>query len=565
MLNIASFITPLAVKPDPNGAAANLVNAEHNWESERQNKTRMAEEGRHNQQLESQATAELGQRKQEHTDLMGEHERELHTKLTEWAMGVLDKEGMDKAREIAGPVLDAAGIGVDFGGGAGQAPGAPPVTTGATVTGRTPLATGGDDDGFAKLQAVQAANAAMEAAPQTEGSGGGIPLGTPQLGQGEEQGISSPSPKIPGEASPGISLSTPKLGSNYAPRPGESLSSYVARQAPGVSMATPGKTRMSPNGYQEAVPGKAKKEAPPTEAELDQEATEGPVEADAVEATRAIEGEAPAWRIYNKRTGETYGTIDPAKVQAINQERAYKGAVAYSKGTPEPGKAVVQEFTRGARDEADLDTRMKYAEAELNRQNKTQNALANHKGAGGPGNPFGSKVGQATTDNIRQYVQNAVTNSGAPKLNAAANDGSRVAELAGSPIALEQKTAAGQMLKSLFGAAASEGERAFVFGSEGEFTRLQQLANNWLNGGQMPPTFQAALQHAARKMQELAAARATEIARQAGNEAMDSPALGGLYGPLTPEQRAAVLAPIVNIGRVGTAPSTEDKARSMGF
>jgi hypothetical protein len=185
-------------------------------------------------------------------------------------------------------------------------------------------------------------------------------------------------------------------------------------------------------------------------------------------------------------------------VDALNQKRAYEGAVAFSKGTQGEGKPIVQEFTRGARNEADLDARMGFAEQELNRQNKTANVMANHK-PGGPGGGLNPKLTGALTDDQEQHIKNALTSAGVPKLQQAGNDGEKVAGLAESKDPLQDKVAAGQMLKSLFGAAASEGERAFVFGSEGEMVRLQQMANNWLNGGEMPPQFAAAIRAASRK------------------------------------------------------------------
>ena len=330
--------------------------------------------------------------------------------------------------------------------------------------------------------------------------------------------------------------------SSTGPTPGESFSTYVARNT-------------------------SKK---PVEKAVEAQATEGPEAAASDEAKATVAQTPHPWKIVDKATGRVLGVIDPQKVDALNQERASERAAAYVSGTPDNRKGIIEGMTSAARTPEEVETGMKHGEFTFGQLEKTDRTVKNHKGGGGAGgDQFSSKLASTANDDMLQYVSKAVTNSGAPKLNQAANDGAKVADLAGSPIALEQKVAAGQMLKSLFGAAASEGERAYVFGSEGEFTRLQQLANNWLNGGQMPEGFQEALRHAASRMQELAAKKAAAISDKAAEDALNSPLLGGRLGKLTPEQRAAVKAPLVNVGRVetdeGKAGSANEEASKLGF
>lgn len=493
MLNIASFLTPLAARPDPNGAVANALHARGLEYNKTQEQNQLAESTRHSKAEEGFQQGHLDLAKQEHADTMSEHERELHTKLTEWAMGVLDKEGLDKAKEIAGPVLDAAGIGVDFGGSSGQS---------QTVTQNKPADAAAvapqDEDGFAKLQAVQAANAAKEGVPEA-----------------------------PGEAA------------SFAPRPGESLSAYVAR----------GKSQV------------AKEEPAPTAEELDKEATEGPAKAATDEVVSDAEGQ-PKWRLFNKRTGETYGLIDPAKVDAINQKRAASRGEAYEKGlsgtTPQE---IGAGFMGGARNESDLETRYGHAEHFITQNEKTKRAALVGKGGG-----LNPKLTGQLTDDQENHIKAALTSAGVPKLQQASNDGEKVAALATSKDPLQDKLAAGQMLKSLFGAAASEGERAFVFGSEGEFVRLQQMANNWLNGGEMPPQFAAAIRAAASKMAQLARIKAHDVTARTIHNVENDPIIGfGRMGLKTPEEFEARRKTLMDLGTAGEGTDVNGEASKLGF
>ena len=535
MLNIASFLTPLAARPDPNGAVANALHARGLEYNKTQEQNQLAESTRHSKAEEGLQQGHLDLAKQEHADTMAEHERELHTKLTDWAMGVLDKEGLDKAKEIAGPVLDAAGIGVDFGGSPG--------VSSATSRPEAAPAVPNDEDGFAKLQAAQSARGDLS--EYQPGGGGGVPLqemtGKLPGGQAEEKPIAGKVPSgMGGESGIPLSEMSGKL-SSYGPRPGESLSQYVARGTAQV----------------------AKKEPAPTTEELDKEATEGPAKAATDEVVSEAEGQ-PKWRLYNKRTGETYGLIDPAKVDAINQKRAASRGEAYEKGlSGKTPQEIGAGFMGGARNESDLETRYGHAEHYITQNEKTKRAALVGKGGGNGLNP---KLTATLTDDQEAHVKAALTSAGVPKLQQAGNDGEKVASLAESKDPLQDKVAAGQMLKSLFGAAASEGERAFVFGSEGEFVRLQQMANNWLNGGQMPPQFAAAIRHAASRMGELARKKAHDITvRVVGNVASD-PAIGfDRMGLKTPEEKEARRKTLEDLGSAGEGSSANDEASKLGF
>lgn len=500
MLNIASFLTPLAARPDPNGAVANALHGRQLEYNKTQEQNQLSEQTRHSKAEEGFQQGHLDLAKQEHADTMAQHERDLHTKLTEWAMSVLDKEGLDKAKEIAGPVLDAAGIGVDFG---GAAPGQSQTVTQNKPAEAAPTPPADDEDGFAKLQAVQAANAAKEGVPEA-----------------------------PGESA-----------ASYGPRPGESMAAYVAR----------GKAQV-----------KAEEPPAPTTEELDKEATEGPAKAEETEAVRAVEGEAPKWRLFNKRTGETYGLIDPAKVDAINQKRAYEGAVAYSKGTPEPGKPIVEEFTRGARNESDLERRMAHAERAESELNKTLRVEKNHKGGGvNPlGGPIDDKLLNQVNTQVRGYVSKAVDNSGVKALNTKAQDSARISGMITSGSSGAERQAFATQLHANFGAASSEGERAFQLEQAGVIQSLLAKVDSWVASGQLPDGLKEEINTVARMQQEFARKYAEHIRDKATSDAMNSPALGGLYDralghQLTPEERDKISAGVKNLGGIEGSDAPE--------
>jgi hypothetical protein len=505
MLNIASFLTPLAARPDPNGAVANALHGRALEYNKTQEQNQLSEQTRHSKAEEGFQQGHLDLAKQEHADEMSNHERDLHTKLTEWAMGVLDKEGLDKAKEIAGPVLDAAGIGVDFGGGS---PAQEAMGVQNKPAAPAPATPPDDEDGFAKLQAVQAANAAKEGVPEA-----------------------------PGEPA-----------ASYGPRPGESMAAYVAR----------GKAQV-----------KAEEPAPTTQ-ELDNEATEGPQKAGEEEAERSVQGEAPKWRLYNKRTGETYGLIDPAKVDAINQKRAYEGAVAYSKGTPEPGKPIVEEFTRGARNEADLEKRMVHAERAESELNKTLRVEKNHKGGGvNPlGGPIDDKLLNQVNGQVRMYVSKAVDNSGVKLLNTKAQDAARIAGMISSGSSGAERQAFATQLHANFGGNSSEGERAFQMEQAGVINALLAKVDAWAKGGELPEGLKEEIHKVAQMQQEFARKYAEGIRDKATKDAMESPALGGLYDralghQLSPEERDKISAGVRNLGGVdgsgGAEPGSADE------
>lgn len=332
--------------------------------------------------------------------------------------------------------------------------------------------------------------------------------------------------------------------SAYAPKPGESMSQYVAR-------------------------GKSQVKAEPTEKAAEAEATEGP-EAAAVEETEAaVTGQPQPWRIYNRRTGKTYGLIDPGKVEGINAKRAYDRAVAYSKGTPEEGRPIVQEFVRGARDEADVETRMGHAEKRLAETEKTRRAELVAKSKGGPGQiggPIDEKLLNQVNGQLRMYVSKAVDNSGVKALNTKAQDSARISGMIESASSGAQRQAFATQLHANFGAASSEGERAFQLEQAGVIQSLLAKVDAWASSGQLPEGLKQEIAAVARMQQEFARKYADEIRKKATADAMNSPALGGLYDralghQLTPEEREKIAGPISNLGGIeGSGPAESGSA-----
>lgn len=165
MLNIAAFINPLQHSPNPTAAVGNAIQARGLEYSNANEKARLAEQAREMDQSNALQT-----RGQDFRELSGnrefeQHRQELHTKLVEWGTGVLDREGPEKARQIVGPVWEAAGIGVDFGDGPG------PSATGAAVTDNEATETTPDSE-MAELEAAQGRRGSLdEYSPEASSTG----------------------------------------------------------------------------------------------------------------------------------------------------------------------------------------------------------------------------------------------------------------------------------------------------------------------------------------------------------------------------------------------------------
>ncbi len=494
MLNIAPFITPLAAHPDPNAAVSNALHARGLANSNANEKARLAEQA--NEFSQRQALNERQQGFNEATDARDfeQHRAELHTKLVDWGMQVLDKEGPEKAQQIVGPVWQAAGIGVDFGG-------SPEATTGGQVApggSATPAEAQGDEE-MGALEAAQKARGDLE----------------------EYQ---------PGEGSTG-------------PKPGESFTAYVSRNT-------------------SAKPSPVEKETPAED--MAEGGVEEPTEAPAAAPSRQ-------WRVFDQKTGRQLGVIDPDKLASENQKRADERAAAYVSGTPDNRKGIIEGMTSAARTPEEVETGMKHGEFTFGQLEKTDRTIKNHKGGGGvppvlSGEPTGDPKELSRFDSdARQYMTAAMNNAGVKNLNKMASDSERVASMLGSDVPADQRMAIASQIKANFGAAASEGERAFILESSGAINKILFGIDSWVKTGQVPEGLREGMQQVAVGARKFATELADQVAEKASQDIMESPTIGGrlphiFKGKLTPEMREKIRGPLKNIGRVegsggGGAPS----------
>jgi hypothetical protein len=492
MLNIAPFITPLAAHPDPNGAVGNALHARGLANSNANEKARLAEQA--NEFNQRQALDERQQGFNESTDARNfeQHRSELHTKLVDWGMQVLDKEGPEKAQQIVGPVWQAAGIGVDFGDNS-----AVPPDTG----GNTPTQEGAPDE-MAGLEAAQAKRGDLA------------------------------------EYQPGASETGPK--------PGESFTAYVSRNT-------------------SAKPSPVEKETPA------EDAAEGGVEepAGAPAATPSRQ-----WRIFDQKTGRQLGVIDPDKLAAENQKRADERAAAYVSGTPDNRKGIIEGMTSAARTPEEVETGMKHGEFTFGQLEKTDRTIKNHKGGGAAvpavdlGGAKDSKLLNQTNSQVRQYVTTAVNNSGVKQLNQKAQNAAQIADMVDSASSGAQRQAFATQLHANFGAASSEGERAFMLEQGGKVQALLAKVDAWVNSGQLPPGLKEEIHAVAQMQAEFAQRYAQGIREKATKDAMEAPNLGGQYDAafgrkLSDDEKRKIGASVGNLGGVdgsdgaGGTPSSD--------
>ncbi len=494
MLNIAAFINPLQHSPNPTAAVGNAIQARGLEYNNANEKARLAEQAREMDQSNALQT-----RGQDFRELSGnrefeQHRQELHTKLVEWGTQVLDKEGPEKARQIVGPVWEAAGIGVDFGDGPG------PSATGAAVTD----------------------NEATETAPDNE-------MAELEAAQGKRGSLDEYSPEA----------------SSTGPKPGESFSTYVSRNT-------------------------AKPKA--TEKTVEAQATEGPVAAASDEAAATVAQAPRPWKIIDKSTGRVLGVIDPSKVESINLERARERSAAYVSGTPDNRKGIIEGMTSAARNTDEVETGMKHGEFTFGQLEKTDRTIKNHKGGGGavPAMDLGGakdpKLLNQVNSAVRMYVTTAVDRSGVKQLNQKAQSASQIGQMISSQSSGQERQAFATQLHANFGAASSEGERAFMLEQGGKVTALLAKVDAWVNSGQLPPGLKEEIASVAHAQAEFAQRYANHIREKAKNDAMNAPNLGGQYDAafgrkLTPEERDKIGASVSNLGGVdgseGGVPSAE--------
>jgi hypothetical protein len=188
----------------------------------------------------------------------------------------------------------------------------------------------------------------------------------------------------------------------------------------------------------------------------------------------------------------------------------------------------------------------------------------NHKGGGvNPlGGPIDDKLLNQVNTQVRGYVSKAVDNSGVKALNTKAQDSARISGMITSGSSGAERQAFATQLHANFGAASSEGERAFQLEQAGVIQSLLAKVDSWVASGQLPDGLKEEINTVARMQQEFARKYAEHIRDKATSDAMNSPALGGLYDralghQLTPEERDKISAGVKNLGGIEGSDAPE--------
>lgn len=154
-------------------------------------------------------------------------------------------------------------------------------------------------------------------------------------------------------------------------------------------------------------------------------------------------------------------------------------------------------------------------------------------GGGSTGAPF--KAVKDIQNNYRAWVSEANKDQRVAAINQYKTDAEKalgmLAGAAGLPEA--QRLAVAQTIKTYFGAAASEGERAFILGGEGMAGRIEMWINSWVKTGEMPAGLLDQLRKIQQRSQKLAQDKVNEIASDLEASYMNSPEAD----TLTPDQK----------------------------
>lgn len=260
----------------------------------------------------------------------------------------------------------------------------------------------------------------------------------------------------------------------------------------------------------------------------------------AAQAPRA--GGLPKYQVSYR--GEDLGVIDPNLYHAQNKGRAERMGAGFVAAVPESLREQVGQVT------APADNAKEQAFAIENEKDLLLQAMrsaANKGGKGGVPNGEGvlsspKEASRFSTD-VRGWVSEYTKDNATKDLNKVAVDADNVVGLLDPGESnLATRVAVGRQVKALFGAAASEGERGFILGGQGEFTRLEMQLDNWMKGGELPANFKAALRSIATRSREYSRHRVEDLGKAAADKILNSPI--GMRA--TPEQRAATAELIIS-------------------
>jgi hypothetical protein len=131
----------------------------------------------------------------------------------------------------------------------------------------------------------------------------------------------------------------------------------------------------------------------------------------------------------------------------------------------------------------------------------------NHRPGGGPGQlggPIDEKLLNQVNGQVRMYVSKAVDNSGVKALNTKGQDSARIAGMISSGSSGAERQAFATQLHANFGAASSEGERAFQLEQAGVIQSLLAKVDAWVQSGQLPEGLKNEIQTVAKMQQYFA-------------------------------------------------------------
>jgi hypothetical protein len=236
--------------------------------------------------------------------------------------------------------------------------------------------------------------------------------------------------------------------------------------------------------------------------------------------------------------GEDLGVIDPNLYHAQNKAAAGRVGGAFLGSLPD---SVSEGFRPGLEQPATGKEAKDAVENDLLLTLQGMRSAANKGGKGGAPNGEGvlsspKEASRFSTD-VRGWVSEFTKDNATKDLNKVAVDADNVVGLLDPGESnLATRVAVGRQVKALFGAAASEGERGFILGGQGEFTRLEMQLDNWMKGGELPANFKAALRSIATRSREYSRHRVEDLGKAAADKILNSPI--GMRA--TPEQRAAM-------------------------
>lgn len=227
--------------------------------------------------------------------------------------------------------------------------------------------------------------------------------------------------------------------------------------------------------------------------------------------------------------GQDLGEYDPEALRSSQRGAAEDLASGLVAGTNEKDRPLVEEQFKGARNPKDVESITKsftIPQMAITHSDTRQAMKSANKGRGHGGGLDDKSAARLDTE-IRGWVTTHANLGDVKRLAQVANETGKALTLISSPDALANKVAVAQQIKALFGAAASEGERAFVLGAKGVADRLMMEVDNWVGGGELPPDFKTSVNQLAGMLHDAAKDQAKHVAEVASDSILNDPLVGG--------------------------------------